>query len=162
MISKRMAAILVAAAVGVAAVTLLAPGPATVPSRSSRLRMPVSTPPRVLQLLDRSCADCHSDETRWPWYSSVPLVSWMVARHVREGRRYLNLSRFDSRTSRDQQDLLHAIAREVRTGGMPLGSYTLLHRDSRLSPADARDLGEWAQMERLRLAAVADVHEETR
>lgn len=120
---------------------------------SPRLQGLVSAPPAVRLTLDRSCADCHSDETRWPWYSRVPPASWMVARHVAQGRRFLNLSRFGLRSRIDRQDLLGAIAREVRKGRMPLASYTVIHRDARLSPADARILREWAEKERLRLAA---------
>src|SRR5438477_12923142 len=91
------------------AMALLAPRPAPVASRASLFRLPSSTPKRILQILDRSCADCHSDQTHWPWYSSVPPVSWIVAKHVRDGRRFLNLSRFDGRTLRDRQDLLQAV-----------------------------------------------------
>jgi hypothetical protein len=86
----------------------------------------------------------------------VPPVSWIVAGHVREGRRFLNLSRFDGRTLRDQQDLLRAIAREVKTSRMPLASYTFIHRDARLSLTDAGDLARWAEEERARLSARAD------
>jgi len=137
------------------AIAVLAPRPAPATSRESRLRLPSSTPPRVLRILDRSCADCHSDQTRWPWYSSVPPVSWIVAKHVRDGRRFLNLSRFDDRTARDQQDLLHAIAREVKASRMPLASYTFIHRGARLTGSEAGDLIRWAEQERGRLVASA-------
>ena len=143
-ISKALLAVVLA----LGAIAVLAPRPAPVSSKASRLRLPFSTPPRVLQILDRSCADCHSDQTRWPWYSSVPPVSWIVAKHVRDGRRFLNFSRFDGRTARDQQDLLHAIAREVKARRMPLASYTFIHRDARLTGSDAGDLIRWAQRER--------------
>lgn len=150
-ISKALLAVVLA----LAAMAVLSPHPAPVPSRASRFRLPSSTPPRVLQLLDRSCADCHSDQTRWPWYSSVPPVSWIVAKHVRDGRRFLDFSRFGGRTARDQQDLLHAIAREVKASRMPLASYTFIHRDARLMGSDAGDLIRWAEQERGRLAAIA-------
>ena len=146
---------LLAVVLGFGAMGLLVPRPAPVLSRAARFRLSSSTPPRILQILDRSCADCHSDQTRWPWYSSVPPVSWLVARHVRNGRRFLNLSRFDGRTLRDQQDALHAIAREVKTRRMPLASYTFIHRDARLAGNDAGDLIRWAEQERLRLSAIA-------
>lgn len=150
-ISKTILAVVLA----LAAIAFLAPRPAPAPSRASRFRLPSSTPPRILQILDRSCADCHSDQTRWPWYSSVPPVSWIVARHVEDGRRFLNLSRFDGRTLRDRQDLLHALAREVKARSMPLASYTFIHRDARLTGTDAGDLIRWAERERMRLIATA-------
>jgi len=150
-ISKALLAVVLA----FGAMALLAPRPPGVVSRASLFRLPSSTPPRVLQILDRSCADCHSDQTRWPWYGSVPPVSWVVAKHVRDGRRFLNFSRFDGRALRDRQDLLHALAREVKARRMPLPSYTLIHRDARLSGTDIGDLIRWAEQERGRLAAIA-------
>ena len=146
---------LLAVVLAFGAMALLAPRPSPVASRVSHFRLPSSTPPRVLQILDRSCADCHSDQTRWSWYSSVPPVSWIVAKHVRDGRRFLNLSRFDGRTARDQQDLLHAMARVVKASRMPLASYTFIHRDARLTGSDVGDLIRWAEQERLRLVAIA-------
>jgi hypothetical protein len=151
----RIPKALLAVVLAFGAMALLAPRPASVASRVSQFRLPASTPPRVLQILDRSCADCHSDQTRWPWYSRVPPVSWIVAGHVRDGRRFLNLSRFDGRALRDRQDLLQALAREVKASRMPLASYTFIHRDARLSGTDAGDLIRWAEQERGRLAAVA-------
>ena len=151
----RIPKALLAVVLAFGAMALLAPRPAPVASRVSDFRLPASTPPRVLQVLDRSCADCHSDQTRWPWYSGVPPVSWIVAKHVRDGRRFLNLSRFDDRTARDQQDLLHAIAREVKASRMPLASYTFIHRGARLTGSEAGDLIRWAEQERGRLVASA-------
>src|SRR5580658_1204129 len=64
--------------------------PVSAPGRT--LEDVVSVPPEVESVLARSCADCHSDRTRWPWYSGVAPVSWFVINHVQEGRRHMNMS----------------------------------------------------------------------
>ena len=107
-------------------------------------RVPAGTPTAVAALLDGACADCHSDNTRWPWYAGVPPASWLVAGHVRQGRRFVNFSHFDERSEKDRRDILRAIEREVKSGSMPLRSYTLLHPRARLSPRDRAAIVSWA------------------
>lgn len=114
-------------------------------------RVPSSAPAAVGRLIDRACADCHSDQTRWPWYSEVAPASWLVAEHVREGRRVLNFSRWERRSDADRRDIQHAIAREVEARRMPLASYRLLHSESRLTSADRLAIAEWARRESGRL-----------
>lgn len=110
-------------------------------------------PEEVAGVLKRSCMDCHSNRTDWPWYSNVAPVSWFVTDHVKQGRRYLNFSRWDAYSRRDQIDHLNAICAEVKSGSMPLDSYTLIHRSARLAPADVRTLCAWAGEEQMRIAA---------
>lgn len=112
-------------------------------------------PPEVAAVLMRSCMDCHSNRTEWPWYSNVAPASWFVTDHVKHGRRYLNFTRWGAYSRRDQIDHLNAICREVKAGLMPLDSYTLVHRDARLTPADVKTLCAWAGEEQMRIA-VAD------
>lgn len=76
----------------------------------------------------RACFDCHSNESRWPWYSHVAPVSWFVQHHVDEAREKLNFSEFQKR-----QKSAGKSAKEVEKGGMPLASYVLIHRDARLT-----------------------------
>src|SRR5947207_3791925 len=96
--------------------------------------------PQVAAILDHSCIDCHSNKTRWPWYSNVAPVSWFVIDHVNEGRRNLNFSEWGRYTKRDTDGLFKQICKEVKSGGMPLSSYTPLHPGSKLSPEDVRTL----------------------
>lgn len=98
-------------------------------------------------VLRRSCYDCHSFATRWPWYSRIAPVSWLVAGHVREGREHLNFSRWPGLDFDLEDQLLRGIAREVKTDRMPPASYLLLHPDARLSQDDKRLLLEWAGMD---------------
>lgn len=91
--------------------------------------------PRTRTLAMRSCGDCHSNETRWPWYSHVAPVSWLVQHDVDEARERLNLSEFD----RPQRDADEA-AEEVEDGEMPLRAYLWLHPEARLDPSERREL----------------------
>jgi hypothetical protein len=107
-------------------------------------------PPPVAAILERACQDCHSNETRWPWYSQIAPVSWFVANHVGHGRRHLNFSEWSRYDAQRAAGLLASIADAVNDGWMPLSSYTLLHRDARLSEADARLIRAWVAAERQR------------
>ncbi len=109
--------------------------------------------PEVETVLRRSCMDCHSNRTEWPWYSNVAPASWLVVDHVNHGRRHLNFSDW-SRYDRDEAGgILKSICKEAQGGSMPMPSYTLVHRDARLSDADVRTLCEWASAESERLAS---------
>lgn len=77
---------------------------------------------------DRACADCHSNETKWPWYSNVAPVSWLVWRDVDEGRAKLNVSEWGHR--RNEAD---EAGEQVQKGEMPMPIYLVLHPEARLS-----------------------------
>ena len=89
--------------------------------------------PRTQELFYRACADCHSHETRWPWYSRVAPVSWLVAKHVRDGRLDMNIS------VEDEVDVTEAVD-EIRKGEMPPADYKLMHPEARLSEAEKAEL----------------------
>jgi hypothetical protein len=120
-------------------------------SLSLQAHMPVS--PQVVAILDRSCGDCHSNKTRWPWYSSVAPVSWFVIDHVDHGRSHLNFSEWGRYNQREAQDMFKQICNEVKSGNMPLSSYTPLHPGSKLSADDVKLLCDWTNAERARIAA---------
>jgi hypothetical protein len=108
--------------------------------------------PQVVAILDRSCNDCHSNKTRWPWYSNVAPVSWFVIDHVIEGRENMNYSEWGKYSQRDNDVLLRQMCREVRGGAMPLSSYTPLHPGSKLSVEDVKTLCDWTDAERARIS----------
>lgn len=120
--------------------------PVGVPGRA--LENVVSVPPQVESVLMRSCADCHSNNTRWPWYSQVAPVSWFLVNHVEEGRRHLNISEWMRPGVNDPaqyaREKFHSACREVQLGRMPLTSYLLIHRDAHLSPTDVAAICSWA------------------
>jgi hypothetical protein len=124
--------------------------PASDASQSIEARHQV--PPPVAAILDRSCNDCHSNKTRWPWYSNVAPVSWFVIDHVNEGRENVNFSEWGRYTQNDVASHLRQMCREVRSGVMPLSSYTPLHPGSKLSTEDVKTLCDWTDAERARIA----------
>jgi hypothetical protein len=125
--------------------------PASDPSLA--LESHVQLDPKVSAILDRSCVDCHSNKTRWPWYSHVAPVSWFVIDHVNDGREELNFSEWGQYDRRRQNGKLRQICREITNGAMPLSSYTPMHPGSKLSPEDVKTICEWAEAEQARLAA---------
>lgn len=96
-------------------------------------------------VMQRSCRDCHSNDTVWPWYSKVAPVSWLVARDVSEGRRELNISEFGRYDAAKQQRKLDKACEEVTGGEMPMWIYTLQHPDARLRPGDVEAICSAAQ-----------------
>lgn len=109
--------------------------------------------PEVASILDRSCRDCHSNKTIWPWYTNVAPVSWWLSNHVNEGRQNLNFSDW-ARLPPDRQDRkLRQICDEIEDGVMPLSSYLPMHPAARLSEQDKKTLCDWTDAERERLAA---------
>ena len=103
--------------------------------------------PEVEAVLRRSCSDCHSSETVWPWYSNVSPASWFLKRHVDEGRRELSFSEWATYPKRKRERKLHEMCEQVETGEMPLKSYLLLHPSARLSDDDKRVICEWTRQE---------------
>jgi hypothetical protein len=92
--------------------------------------------PEFRDILKRSCYDCHSNETVWPWYSKVAPASWLVVGHVNEGRSRLNFSTWSQYDASQQAGKLREMGEEIKEGGMPLFSYLLLHPKAKLSAAD--------------------------
>lgn len=107
----------------------------------------VDAPPDVKAILERSCYDCHSNRTRWPWYSRVAPVSWLVAWDVRRGRDELNFTEWPAFDFEEQEDHLDRAAKMVDRQKMPLPIYVLMHGDARLSVEQRRRLVNWARGE---------------
>lgn len=91
--------------------------------------------PQTRELAVRACFDCHSNETKWPFYSKIAPMSWLVQKDVDEGRSRLNFSEW-TRPQRDADDA----AEVVREGSMPLKQYLILHPEARLSAAEREAL----------------------
>ncbi|MDQ2855891.1 MAG: heme-binding domain-containing protein [Acidobacteriota bacterium] len=107
--------------------------------------------PQVSAILERSCRDCHSNKTVWPWYTNVSPISWFIVDHVNEGRRNLNISEWTQYDKNRQGRKLQQICDQVTDGSMPLSTYTPLHRGSKPSPEDVKTLCAWTEAERARL-----------
>lgn len=107
----------------------------------------VAVPANVDSLLRRSCYDCHSDETHWPWYARVAPASWLLARDVRHGRSNLDFSRWSLDTIREPtpRQRFQWMCRDVRRGIMPPRSYLIMHPGAQLTESETNVLCAWAQ-----------------
>ena len=90
-------------------------------------------PPEIAALLRAACYDCHSHETRWPWYSRIAPISWLIASDVKEGRRHLNLSNWPVNRPGQAVRRLDDMSEEIDYREMPPAKYTAIHADARLT-----------------------------
>jgi hypothetical protein len=99
----------------------------------------------ISDILKRSCFDCHSNHTNYPWYSGVqPLAMW-IGHHIEEGKEELNFSEFGSYSSKKQYHKLEEITEQIEEDEMPLASYKILHRSAVLSDGEKQVVIRWAQ-----------------
>ena len=85
--------------------------------------------PQTRTLFMRACGDCHSHETKWPWYSNIAPVSWLVYHDVVEGREHFNISAWGHQKKNEGDEA----AEELEEGEMPLKPYLLAHPEARLN-----------------------------
>ncbi len=102
-------------------------------------------PPDVRAVLVRSCADCHSNETTYPWYSKITPFNWFLAGHIEEGRHELNLSIWNAYTNDKKRHKLEEVCEQVEQGLMPLPSYTWIHWDAVLTDSERTVLCRWSK-----------------
>ena len=96
----------------------------------------------VKNILKTSCYDRHSNESRWPWYSNISPVSWIIVEHVNDGRKWLNFSEWESYDEAKKQKLRKLIYREV-SDAMPLLMYTVAHQGSSLNDNSRAVIRNW-------------------
>jgi len=104
----------------------------------------MNVPDDVKAIVARACYDCHSNETKWPWYTNVAPVSWLAAMDVEEGRKHLNFSEWGSYKKGRMIKRLAEIEGEVTTGAMPMPKYVTMHPEGVLTDADRERLSKWA------------------
>ncbi len=110
-------------------------------------------PSEVAALLKNGCYDCLSSETKWPWYSYIAPISWSLVGHVNDAREMLNFSEWPHDDPHKARKKWKRIADAVDANEMPLPSYVLIHRESRLNADQRKQLIEWAELEAEKLAA---------
>jgi len=110
---------------------------------ASHIERVYAVPQNVKAILTQSCYDCHSNNTRYPWYSRIQPGAWYMARHIKKGKEELNFSSFGEYSARKQRNKFRAMAGQVKDGEMPLSSYTLIHRNAVLSQDDKQVLINW-------------------
>lgn len=101
-------------------------------------------PENVQAALKTSCYDCHSNNTRYPWYSFIQPGAWWTASHIKHGKADLNFSEFGNYTKRKQQNKLRFIVKSIEDETMPLHPYTLMHTNSKLSNENEALVVDWA------------------
>lgn len=134
--SRRLMQIAVVSVVVIAAAQLIRPertNPPTDPNRTIQAHIKGAN--GLVSVLDRACGDCHSNDTRWPWYAQIAPASWLMAYGVASGRKAVNFSDWASYQPEQQRALLSASCNDASTGTMP-GVYTLLRPETRLSTSD--------------------------
>ena len=97
----------------------------------------------VQAVLKKTCYDCHSNNTSYPWYSNIQPMAWIMARHIKNGKEKLNFSGFGSSSNRKQISKLKGIINQIKDDEMPLSSYKVMHKNARLSKEDKNLIMNW-------------------
>lgn len=153
---NKLASIGFALLCGSAIASLVHPfGNVRIVAASAPLLDGAEVPSPVMGIVSRSCQNCHSEKTEWPFYSRFAPMSWMIEKDVSEARNHMNLSQWNEYDTDRRQELLSKIGSNVRNHRMPLPRYLLLHPEARLSDAEADQIYQWTRSERRRLKAEA-------
>jgi len=131
--------------IGVGAVVFLLLQVVPTSGRNLPITQDVAAPPQVEAILRRGCYDCHSNETRWPWYAHIAPVSWLVIRDVERGRKHINFSTWDKYADDPETAIrkLRNIDKVMQSGTMPLWYYLPKHSEAHLSDADHQVIEDW-------------------
>ena len=111
-------------------------------------------PEHVKAILDKACMDCHSNNTRYPWYDRIQPVAWWLNYHIREGKKKLNFDEFLSSTPKKQDDNMKEVVKQVKENEMPVKSYTWIHKDAILSPEEKTKIMDWGTAIRKKVDSV--------
>ncbi|MGB0883019.1 MAG: heme-binding domain-containing protein [Vicingaceae bacterium] len=115
-------------------------------------------PENISTILKTSCYDCHSNESKYPWYSNIAPVSWWVKDHINEGREELNFSEWTTFSEKRKKHKLEECIEMIEEGEMPLKSYTIMHGNAQLTADDEGYLIEWFKNELNKKEVVEDEH----
>lgn len=106
----------------------------------------------VMGILKTSCYDCHSNETIYPWYSSVAPISWWLGDHIRHGREELNFSEWGKYSIKRKKHKMEEVAELIESDEMPLPSYLWSHWDARITAEQKESLISWAESLQIKLS----------
>lgn len=151
---KRFIKIIVlVAAIAFVAAQFIRPDQTAAPIvRAETLEATTQIPEDVAAVFKRSCNDCHTNETIYPWYSNITPVNWLLASHIDEGRHELNFSAWNTYSGKKKNHKLDEICEQVRSGEMPHNQYLWMHGDAELSDNDKRIICRWVQSEKAKIA----------
>lgn len=120
------------------------------------LEAAVTVPPDIGMILGRSCNDCHSHKTVFPWYANIQPSGWFLKGHIDHAKEHLNFSEFNKLDPKRKVRKLEEICDEVTNGNMPLPSYLWLHRDAVLSQTEKDALCSWTASEIQKLELIEE------
>lgn len=100
-------------------------------------------PVEVNKMIQTSCADCHSNSTKYPWYNEIAPASWYLAQHVKEGKEHLNFSEWTTYNKDQKEHLLKDLKEVLNEREMPLKSYLLIHKNAKLTENQYQILYDW-------------------
>lgn len=112
-----------------------------------------TVPATVKSILEKSCNDCHSNNTRYPWYNTIQPVAWWLKQHVNEGKQHLNFDAFTAMPVWRQHHTLEEIEEQIKENEMPLPSYTWVHKNAILTNAEKEELYNWVAATRAQIQA---------
>ena len=134
------------------AIQFIRPDRTTLPIvQAETLEATTQVPENVAEILKRSCSDCHSNQTAYPWYSNIAPVSWLLADHIEEGRRELNYSVWNTYTAKKKRHKMDETCEQIQSGAMPHNQYLWIHTDAKLSEDDKKILCAWAETEKAKI-----------
>lgn len=99
----------------------------------------------VKTILAKACDDCHSNNTRYPWYANLQPVHWWLEKHVKNGKKKINFDEYTNKSLRYQYHKMEEVIEMVKEGEMPLNSYTWTHKDAKLTTEEKAKITGWAQ-----------------
>ena len=102
-----------------------------------------TVPDDVKSILAKACNDCHSNNTRYPWYCNFQPIDWWTNNHLKEGKREINFDEFSNKSQRYQYNKICAVAEQIKKGEMPLNSYLWIHKDAVLTDAEKSKILAW-------------------
>lgn len=111
--------------------------------QANNIETKYTVPADVKAILQKACYDCHSNNTKYPWYNNIQPVAWWLADHVKDGKKELNFDEFANTPLRRQYHKLEEAEEQIKEGEMPLKSYTLIHKDAILTDAEKTAVYNW-------------------
>lgn len=105
----------------------------------------MEVPNEVQQILKTSCNDCHSNFTKYPWYSEVAPISWYLASHINDGKKHLNFSEWTVYNNNQKKHLLHDLEEVLESHEMPIDSYLWIHKDAKMTTGQYEVLMNWVK-----------------
>ena len=102
-------------------------------------------PADVKTILAKACYDCHSNNTRYPWYANLQPLHWWLEKHIKNGKKEINFDDYTNKSLRYQYHKMEEVIEQVKEGEMPLNSYTWIHKDAKLTTEEKAKITGWAQ-----------------